>query len=109
MTEPMRIRATAFGDWIDVKVIIPHPMESGERKDSSGRIIPAHFIHSVLAEHEGRMVLTAQCSASVARNPFLHFRFKGGKPGERVRITWIDNLGAKRSDEAAIAAGEPAG
>ncbi|HYS58339.1 MAG TPA: thiosulfate oxidation carrier complex protein SoxZ, partial [Burkholderiales bacterium] len=46
-----------------------------------------------------------QWGTSVSRNPFLHFRFKGGKPGEKVTITWLDNKGEKRTDEAVIAGG----
>jgi sulfur-oxidizing protein SoxZ len=41
----------------------------------------------------------------VSRNPFLHFRFGGGKPGEKVAISWVDNRGDKRTDEAVIAGG----
>jgi sulfur-oxidizing protein SoxZ len=39
----------------------------------------------------------------VAKNPFLAFRFSGGKPGDKVVITWTDNKGDKRTDEATIA------
>jgi sulfur-oxidizing protein SoxZ len=41
----------------------------------------------------------------VAKNPFVHFRFSGGKVGERVSVTWTDNRGDKRTDEVAIIAG----
>jgi len=55
--------------------------------------------------HVGRTVLSAQWGPSVSKNPFLHFRFKGGKPGDKVTITWIDNKGESRTDEAIVSGG----
>ena len=39
----------------------------------------------------------------MSKNPFLSFKFAGGKPGDKVTITWTDNKGDKRTDEATIA------
>src|SRR6267143_950455 len=103
MADPMRIRANMVGDKVEVRVLMSHEMETGLRKDASGNAIPAHFIRNVT--HAGKTVLSAQWGTSVSRNPFLHFRFKGGRPGERVAITWLDNRGEKRTDEAVIAGG----
>jgi sulfur-oxidizing protein SoxZ len=104
MAEPMRIRANMAGDKVEVKVLMNHEMETGQRKDNAGNIVPAHFIQQVNATHNGKSVLAAQWGPSVSKNPFMHFRFKGGKPGEKVAITWTDNKGDKRTDEATIAA-----
>jgi sulfur-oxidizing protein SoxZ len=104
MAEPMRIRANMAGDKVEVKVLMNHEMETGQRKDNAGNIVPAHFIQQVNATHNGKSVLAAQWGPSVSKNPFMHFRFKGGKPGEKVTITWTDNKGDKRTDEATIAA-----
>ena len=51
----------------------------------------------------GKPVLAAQWGPAVAKNPFLSFKFKGGAKGEKVTITWVDNRGDKRTDEATIA------
>jgi sulfur-oxidizing protein SoxZ len=104
MADPMRIRANMVGDKVEVKVLMAHEMETGLRKDANGNTIPAHFIRNVTVTHSGKTVLSAQWGTSISRNPFVHFRFKGGKPGEKVTITWIDNGGDKRTDEATIAA-----
>ncbi len=77
-------------------------METGQRKDSKGANSPAHFIQQVTATHNGKMVLSAQWGPAVSKNPFLSFKFAGGKPGEKVSITWTDNKGEKRTDEATI-------
>jgi sulfur-oxidizing protein SoxZ len=105
MADPMRIRASMTGDKVEVRVLMSHEMESGQRKDASGNLVPAHFIQNVTVSHAGKTVLSAQWGTSVSKNPFVHFRFKGGKPGEKVTITWIDNRGDKRTDEATIAGG----
>jgi sulfur-oxidizing protein SoxZ len=98
----MKIRATMSGDKVEVKVLMSHEMETGQRKDSKGAAIPAHFIQQVTATHNGKVVLSAQWGPAVSKNPFLSFKFAGGKPGEKVSITWTDNKGEKRTDEATI-------
>ena len=102
MADPMKIRAKAEpGGLVDVKVLFNHEMETGQRKDSSGKVIPAHFIQNVSATYQGRTVLSAQWGPAVSKNPFLNFKFKGAK-GEKVQITWVDNKGDTRTDEALI-------
>ena len=102
MADPMKIRAAMSGDKVEVKVLMSHEMETGQRKDSKGAVIPAHFIQSVTATHNGKVVLAAEWGPAVSKNPFLSFKFSGGKPGEKVSITWTDNKGDKRTDEATI-------
>jgi len=104
MAEPMKIRATLQGDTADVRVLILHPMETGQRRDGKGEIVPLHYIQSVLITHNGKTVLDAQWSQAVSRNPFLGIRVKGAKAGDKISVTWVDNKGDKRTDEAAVAA-----
>jgi sulfur-oxidizing protein SoxZ len=103
MADPMRIRAQMQGDKTLVRVLMAHEMESGQRKDSAGKTIPAWFIQSVSATHNGKTVLNAQWGPAVSKNPILQFSFKGGKVGDKIVVTWTDNRGEKRTDEAAIA------
>ncbi len=102
MADPMKIRASMMGDKVVVKVLMAHEMETGQRKDSAGKAIPAWFIQNVSATHNGKTVLSAQWGPAVSKNPFLEFRFGGGKAGEKVIVTWTDNKGDKRTDEATI-------
>ena len=104
MADPMRIRAKLEGDKAVVRVLMAHEMETGQRKDSTGKVVPAHFIQSVLATHNGKTVLSAQWGPAISKNPYLQFQFAGAKAGDKVAITWTDNKGDKRTDEAAIAA-----
>jgi sulfur-oxidizing protein SoxZ len=102
MADPMRIRAQSAGDKATVRVLMAHEMETGQRKDASGKVVPAWFIQEVSAKLNGKTVLTAQWGPSVAKNPFLQFSIKGAKAGDKVAIAWIDNKGDQRSDEATV-------
>ncbi len=105
MADAMRIRTNIVGDKVEVRVLMSHEMETGQRKDARGDIVPAHFIQNVTVTHAGKTVLSAQWGPAISKNPFVHFRFKGGKPGEKVTISWVDNQGDKRTDEATISGG----
>jgi sulfur-oxidizing protein SoxZ len=100
--EPMRIRAVLRGNLVEVRVLMTHIMETGYRKDSNGVPVPAHFIRHVTATHNGREVLAAQWGPAISRDPYLEFRFADGAKGDKVRITWVDNLGYRRSDEVDV-------
>ena len=102
MGDPMRIRAVAKGGSVNVKILMSHPMETGQRKGSDGKPIPAHFIQHVSATWQGKTVLSAQWGTAVSKNPFLEFDFKGGKKGDVIKVTWTDNKGDTRTDEATI-------
>ena len=102
MADPMRIRAQVSGDKATVRVLMAHEMETGQRKDASGKVIPAWHIQDVVAQHNGKTVMTAQWGPAVSKNPFLQFNIKGAKAGDKVTVTWVDNTGDKRTDEVAI-------
>jgi len=103
MADPMRIRAQMSGDKATVRVLMSHEMETGQRKDSAGKTIPAWFIQDVSATHNGKPVMTAQWGPAVAKNPFMQFVVKGAKAGDKIAVTWKDNKGATRTDEATVA------
>ena len=102
MADPMKIRATQAGESTEVKVLMNHEMETGQRKDAQGKTVPAWHIQTVTVAHNGKAVLNAQWGPAVAKNPFLSFKFKGGAKGDKIQITWVDNKGEKRTDEAVI-------
>ena len=102
MADPMRIRAQAQGSSAVVRVLMSHEMETGQRKDSAGKTIPAWFIQEVSATHNGKTVLNAEWGPAVSKNPFLQFTVKGAKAGDKITVNWVDNRGEKRSDEATV-------
>ena len=102
MADPMRIRAQVAGDKATVRVLMAHVMETGQRKDDDGQVVPAWYIQAVSAQWNGQTVLTAQWGPSIAKNPFLQFSVKGAKSGDKITIAWVDNHGDRRSDEATV-------
>jgi sulfur-oxidizing protein SoxZ len=103
MSDPMKIRAQQKGDATEVRVLMAHIMETGQRKDSAGNLVPALHIQTVTATWNGKPVLSAQFGPAVSQNPVMNFTFKGGAKGDKVIVTWTDTKGDKRTDEAVIA------
>lgn len=103
MANPMKIRAANKDGVTEVKVLISHEMETGQRKDANGAIIPAWFITELTARHGDTVVLQGEFGTAVSKNPYLAFKFKGGAKGEKVSLSWKDNKGDSRTDEATIA------
>ena len=103
MADPMRIRAQVQGDKAVVRVLMSHEMETGQRKDSAGKTIPAWVIQEVSVAHNGKPVLSAQWGPSIAKNPFLQLNVKGAKAGDKITVSWRDNRNDTRTDEAVVA------
>jgi sulfur-oxidizing protein SoxZ len=102
MADPMRIRAQVQGPGAVVRVLMSHEMETGLRKDADGKTVPAWYITEVTAALNGKTVMTAHWGTAIAKNPFTQFTVKGAKAGDKVSITWIDNRGDRRTDEATV-------
>ena len=99
----IKIRAKAKDGVTTVKSLMSHPMETGLRKDSkTGEKIPAHHITEVTAEHNGNLVMTANWGGAISKNPYLSFKFKGGAAGDKIKISWVDNMGKSDTAEAAV-------
>ena len=102
MADPMRIRAQASGDKATVRVLMSHEMESGQRKDAAGKLVPAMYIQEVTASLNGKPVLSAEWGPAVSKNPFLQFAVKGAKAGDNIAVTWKERNGHTRTDEATV-------
>ncbi len=105
MAEPMKIRALLKGDVADIRVLVAHPMETGQRRDAAGSLVAAHFIQSMTVTHNGKPVYDGQWSQAVSRNPVFAVRIKGARVGDKVVVSWTDNKNDKRTDEVSVAAG----
>jgi sulfur-oxidizing protein SoxZ len=103
MASTIRVKAVASGDMITVQSLIRHPMDSGFVKNKkTGKLIPAHHIEVLQFEHGGKTVFTALWGPAVSKDPYLKFSFKGGKKGDDLKISWVDNKGASDSMMAKI-------
>ncbi len=102
MADPMKIRATLRDGVADVRVLMAHEMETGQRKDASGNLVPAWHITEVTATLNGTPVLKVQWGPAISKNPYLSFKVKGAKVGDTISVSWVDNKGDKRTDEAKV-------
>ncbi len=103
MADPMKIRAQLKDGVADVRVLMAHEMETGQRKDAAGKVIPAWHITEVVASLNGKQVLKAYWGPAISKNPFMQFKLRGAKAGDKVTVSWVDNHGDKRTDEAVVA------
>jgi len=104
MAEGMKMRAALQGDVAEVKVLMSHPMEPGTRKDAkTDKLVPAHFINQVVTILNGKTIMEAQWGGAVSKNPFLGFKVKGVKAGDKIAVNAVDNLGNKFDGEVAVA------
>lgn len=102
MSGPTKIRASAKDGYTEVKILMLHEMETGRRKNEEGNLVPARYITGVKVRHNDKTMLDCQFGTAVSKDPYLVFKFRGGKPGEKVSVYWIDNNGDSRTDEAVI-------
>ncbi len=103
MDAGIKIRSRRLDGFIEVKVLISHPMENGRNRDaSSGELIPAHFIRELYIDLNGSRIITAHLGGSMSKNPFFSFRLKSGSSGDRLDVRWIDNLDQADSAEYSL-------
>lgn len=89
------------GGLIEVKALMTHPMETGLRKDSSGAVVPAHYITEVVVTANDKEVMKTSWGGSVSKNPYLSFNYKGAV-GDKLKLTWKDNKDGTDTAEATV-------
>ncbi len=102
MGDPMRVRAVHNSGVVEVKVLMKHRMLSRLSWSPEGQLILPHFIQTLRGTCNGRPVLHVHFGGSVARDPYFSFKFKGGKVGDKVEISWVDTEGDTRTDETTV-------
>lgn len=105
MADLMKIRARLKDGVTEVKALMNHPMETGRRKNDFDETVPAHFIQLVTATLNDKVVLEAQWGTGISKNPYLTFRLKGARVGDKVAIRWHDNKGGTNAIETTVEAG----
>src|SRR5258705_10251972 len=103
MAGAMKIRATLSAGMTDIRVLMTHPMETGQRKDPDGKLVSLHFITNVTVKVNGKTAVDSEISQGVSRNPVFSFRLKGGARGDKIEVAWLDNQGESSSIETAVA------
>jgi sulfur-oxidizing protein SoxZ len=78
---------------IEVKTLISHEMESGQRKDSAGKPIPRRIIKQFVAKFEGQEIMRADWYPAVSANPYQSFFVRVPKTGT-FEFSWVDDDGS---------------
>jgi sulfur-oxidizing protein SoxZ len=89
----IRYRARLSGDVVAVKVLIPHPMETGLRLDLNNKIVPAHHINEIVCKWNDEEVFRCNTGRMVSQNPYFSFKIKGPQKGDDLYIFTTDNKG----------------
>ncbi|WP_306027366.1 MULTISPECIES: thiosulfate oxidation carrier complex protein SoxZ [unclassified Stappia] len=87
---------------IQIKTLISHTMESGQRKDSDGKPIPRKIINKFKCEFNGKTVFECDMEPAISANPYLEFSAKVPESGT-FTFTWVDDDGSVYSTDAKIA------
>src|SRR4051812_30024312 len=97
MKKPPRIKlpeSARAGEVVEIKTLATHIMETGNRKDASGHVIPRDIIHTFTATYAGQEVFSATLGSGIAANPYIAFYLKVPGPGT-LELTWIEDSGAR--------------
>ncbi len=94
-------KSAKAGEVITIKTLISHPMESGQRKDKDGNLIPRKIINKFTCEFNGTQVFTCDLDPAISTNPFLEFSAKVNESGT-FKFTWVDDDGSTYTDEKKI-------
>ena len=97
-------KSAAAGEVVTIKTLISHPMESGQRKDGSGNLIPRSIINRFTCELNGAMVVDVTMEPAISTNPYIEFDAKVDAAGEFV-FTWYDDDGSVYEDKKPISVG----
>ena len=93
-TPRIRLPAQAKpGEMIEIKTLISHEMESGQRRDSAGKVVPRKIINKFTAEFNGKLVFEADWNPAISANPYQSFFYKASESGE-FTFTWKDDDGS---------------
>jgi sulfur-oxidizing protein SoxZ len=89
------------GEVIEIKTLLSHVMETGQRKDAAGNVIPRKIINKFTAEFNGKPVFSADLEPAIAANPYLQFTAKVDESGT-FKFTWTDDDGTVTTAEENI-------
>ena len=85
-------KSAKAGEAIVIKTLISHKMESGQRKDKQGNIIPRSIIHRFTCDFEGQNVVDIILAPAISTNPYFQFEATVPHSGE-FKFTWYDDDG----------------
>ncbi len=87
---------------VKVKALMKHPMETGQRKDKTGKKIPAHHITEITIQAAGKTLVTANYGPAVSKNPYISMVVSGPSKGDTLNIGWVDNKGKNANTDVVV-------
>ena len=101
-TPRVRMPSTAkVGDVIEVKSLISHEMESGQRKNAAGQVIPRRIINKFTAAFNGKEIRRADWYPAISANPYQSFFVRVPESGT-FTFTWLDDDGSVYTAEQKV-------
>lgn len=97
-------KTAKVGEIVEIKSLITHEMESGQRKDKDGAVIPRKIINKFVATANGKEVFSAAIAPAISANPYIAFKMKVEAATE-LKLVWTEDGGAEFSDVQNIAIG----
>lgn len=94
-------KTASAGEVITIKTLISHEMESGQRKDKEGKVIPRQIINKFTCDFNGAPVFSCDIDPAVSANPYFEFSAKVTESGT-FKFAWIDDDGSTYEDEQEI-------
>ncbi|MAU53504.1 MAG: thiosulfate oxidation carrier complex protein SoxZ [Roseovarius sp.] len=95
-------KSAAAGETVTIKTLINHTMESGQRKDDDGNVIPRSIINRFTTEFNGQLVLDVKMEPAISTNPYFEFEAVVPEAGE-FKFTWHDDDGSIYEETKKIA------
>jgi sulfur-oxidizing protein SoxZ len=103
MAGDIKVKVKLAGNVADVKTLMLHPMETGQRRDpETGKLVPAHHITQLTFACNGETIMVANCSTAVSKDPYFSFSFSGASAGDKLVVSWVDNAGQSASTETVL-------
>ncbi|MFT5658994.1 MAG: sulfur-oxidizing protein SoxZ [Gammaproteobacteria bacterium] len=98
----IKAKAKVKGDAVEIKALMKHPMETGQRKDKAGKVIPAHHITEITVKAGEKILMTANYGPAVSKNPYISLVVSGPSKGDSLSIGWVDNKGENANIDVVI-------
>ena len=94
-------KSASVGEVVTIKALISHKMESGQRKDKDGKLIPRSIINRFTCDFNGVNVVDVAIDPAVSTNPYFEFDVRVDAAGD-IKFTWYDDDGSVYEDVKAI-------
>lgn len=98
----IKIKAKQKGDFVEIKTLMKHPMETGLRKDKAGKKIPANHITEITVKSDGKVLMTIEYGPAISKNPYTSVVIGGKKKGDTLNISYVTNTGESESADVVV-------